>query len=392
MKENEIPVVAHLVRGYLAHTETFIGNQLVALHDYSPVVLCHHLVDGHGYPQDNVASVISLLSPRSRIFDALVYRSMRVLTSTATNALARRAISWSARLFHFHYLVDARFFLSLKRHTGLPALVSAYGYDVSWFPKRYWGYGNRYLKPVFNEIELFIAMSQDMKQDMISIGCPEEKIIVHYYGTDAKLFACSERRYDDKDVVNILVCGTLEVKKAQHIVLEALRVVEQRSMAKRRFHVTLVGDGPMRSQLERQVTDYGWQDVVTFAGFIPYHTGRLMTEYQNADIFSLPSITVKDDKEGIPGTIVEAMAAGLPVVSTYHAGIPEVIRSDQNGILVKERDIEGMARAFADLINNVALRERLGCAAAEKALNELDLHTRTKNLERIYTSLLDGRA
>ena len=387
----EIPVVAHVMRGYLARTETFIGNQIVTAETYQSIVLCHHRVEGHSYPLDNIASVSDLLSPCARLVDSLCYRAVRKLAPSAANMLARHAITSHVCLLHFHYLVDARFFLPLKHNTGLPSLVSAYGYDVSSFPREYLGYGKRYLKPLFNNIELFVAMSQDMRRDLVSLGCPEERIVVHYYGADTRRFVYPERKYHDNYEVNILVCGTLEIKKAQHLVLEALRLVEQRKMAKRRFRVTLVGSGPMRPRLEQQVTDYGWGDVVTFTGHIPHHQQNLIEEYRRADIFSLPSITVKGDKEGIPGTIVEAMAAGLPVVSTYHAGIPEVIESGRNGILVQERDVEAMARAFAELIDNSGLREQLGSAAAAKAADELDLHVRTESLERIYTSLLNGR-
>ena len=121
---------------------------------------------------------------------------------------------------------------------------------------------------------------------------------------------------------------------------------------------------------------------------IPHQECRLVDSYCKADIFSLPSITVNGDKEGIPGTVVEAMASGLPVVSSYHAGIPEIIESGKEGILIKEGDIEAMARAFADLINDVSLRRELGQAAAKRATTDLDLYQGTARLEAIYRKIL----
>jgi len=116
----------------------------------------------------------------------------------------------------------------------------------------------------------------------------------------------------------------------------------------------------------------------------------LVEQYRQADIFALPSITIRGDKEGIPGTIIEAMAAGLPVVSTYHAGIPEVIEHDQDGLLVEEGDLEGLSLALGKLIENRALRERLGRAAVQTAIACCGLQSRTPELERIYTRLLAG--
>ncbi len=355
-------------------------------------MLTHHRVDGHNYPLNELISLSDILPKSLKLVDKITYKLFRIATSRAIDLLASYALEHKAQLLHFHYLVDARFFLSLKRKTCLPAVVSGYGYDVSSFPQSFLGYGKRYIRPIFDELEYFIAMSQDMRKDLISLGCHPEKIIVHYYGTDTRRFAYPERRYGNEEVITIFSCGTLEVKKAQHLVLKALRLMEQRHMVNSKFHVVFVGHGPMRSALEKQIVQYGWHDKVTFFGYVPYHGDRLVEAYRKADIFCLPSITADDgDKEGIPGTIVEAMASGLPVISTYHAGIPEIIDSGRNGILVREGDIEAMAQAFAKLINDPSLRERLGEAAAKRAASELNLQQGTAQLETIYGRILEIR-
>lgn len=376
------------MRAFMASTETFIGNQIITLRKYHPVIFCHHRIPNVSYSINNVYCIQELLPQFSRLADNLSYRVARFLPHMSARVLAEQIKGESVQLLHFHYLVDARFFLSLKRLTQLPSVISVYGYDVSSFPRLFWGYGLCYLKPVFREMDYFIAMSQDMRKDLVTLGCSPDKIIVHYYGTDTRRFAFPEREYIDKDEVTILACGALEIKKAQHLILQALWIMEHQKISSRRFRVKFVGDGPMRPVLEQQVNKYGWQDKVNFLGHVPYRDDRLIEAYRQADIFSLPSITIKGDKEGIPGTIIEAMAAGLPIVSTYHAGIPEIIKSGQDGILVEEGDVEAMARAFADLINDVSLREKLGRSAAKRAVNELDLQQGTARLEGIYRRIL----
>ena len=385
---SERPTVAHIMRTFLSPTETFIGNQIATLKTYRPVVFCHHRGPNVSYPFTDVYCIQELLPPLPRLADRISYRVARHLPLMSARLLAERARREAVRLLHFHYLVDARFFLALKRLTQLPAVVSVYGYDVSLFPRILWGYGQRYLQPIFHEMDCFIAMSQDMRRDLIRIGCPEHKIIVHYHGADTDRFAYLERAYPEKMLVNILMCGTLEPKKAQDRVLQALHLWEQHKCSQHSFRVTFMGDGPLRPRLESLVCDYGWQDRVRFLGYVAYHAPRLVEEYRQADIFALPSITIKEDKEGIPGTIVEAMACGLPVVSTYHAGIPEVITNEQDGLLVEEQDLEGLSQALGRLIEDRALRERLGRAAVQTAASRCRLLSRTPELERIYARLL----
>lgn len=383
------PVAGHVARVFLYPTETFVWNQIRTLERYEPVVFCHHEQPSFGRSFE-VVSLQAVASRTARAIDAVAYRA-RHLPAASAAALAREVERRAPDVLHFHYLVDARFFLAMKKRLDVPSVVSAYGYDVSHFPRSFGGLGTRYLKPLFDEIDCFLAMSEDMARDLTTLGCPPEKIKVHYYGTDTDRFENPDRVYDDKDVVDVLVVGTLEPKKAQDRVLQALRDWESRSSAPRSFRVRLVGDGPLREKLERMTRELGWEDRVTFLGHIPHEDPRLVEEYARADVFTLPSVTIAGDKEGIPGTIVEAMASGLPVVSTYHAGIPAVIEHERTGLLVEEADLEGLGRALGRVIEERALRERLGTKAREVSRERLRLHSRTRDLERIYDSVVGRR-
>ncbi|MFG1930092.1 glycosyltransferase [Mycobacterium sp. NPDC048908] len=379
------PTVAHVKRTFLTATETFIGNQVCSLKRYRSVVLCHHPIAETAFRPTALHAATKLIGRPSLLAERVGYGAMPRPTPAVIAALADCAAAEAAQLLHMHYLTDARYFIDLKRRLNLPAVVSVYGYDVSRFPKRLGGFGARYLRPIWSEMDLFIAMSEDMKIDLMSLGCPEERIVVHFYGTPTARFAYPQRDYSQPEVVQILACGTLERKKAQHLVLEALHLANEADPALPRFHLTLIGQGPMREALASQVAGYGWQDRVTFAGHVPHHDARLVEAYRRADIFTLPSQTLPNgDKEGIPTVLAEAMAAGLPCLTTYHAGIPELVVPDHCGLLVEEGDTAGLAQAFSRLICDSTLRERLGRNAAGSVQQNAELSARSANLERIY--------
>jgi colanic acid/amylovoran biosynthesis glycosyltransferase len=370
------------MHAYLARTETFVQNQMATLRRWRPIVVCHHLRPQTDFSFEEGATVTSLLPPALARVDTLAYRIARVTLPQASKALADYVLSENACLLHYHFLTDARFFLGLKRKTKLPAVVSCYGYDVSSFPSKWRGLGKRYLQATFDQMECFLAMSEDMRDDLLALGCPESRIRVHYHGSDTRRFRFQRRVYDPQGPLTILCCARLERRKGQDLVLQALRQVEK--SGRDDFRVVIVGEGVMRSELERLIADYGWEDRVAMTGHISHTSQTLVGHFWAADIFAQPSVSVDRLKEGIPGTIVEAMAAGLPIVASTHAGIPAVIENHRHGLLVRERDQDGLAEALEALLADPRLRERLGRAAAERAQRELDIVVRTVELERIY--------
>jgi colanic acid/amylovoran biosynthesis glycosyltransferase len=375
------PTVAHVMRAYLAPTETFVLNQISSLRRHRPVVVAHHRRPETEASLCEGAIALEQLPGAVRRLDALAYRTARVALPTGNAALAAYVRDQDARLLHFHFLTDARFMAGVHRRTGLPAVVSGYGYDVSWFPLQWHGLGRRYLLPVFDRVDCVLAMSDDMRRDICALGCPEHKVLVHYYGADTARFRHPERVYETDGPPAILLMGRLEAKKGHEFLLQALRRVDRRGVD---FRVVFVGDGTLRVDLERIVAADGWQDRVVFTGHVPYGSAAHLAYLRTAHVFAHPSVTVDGHKEGIPGTIVEAMACGLPVVATHHAGIPAVVTHGREGLLVDEHDVDALADALEALIDDAALRQRLGRAAARRATESLDLHARTAALERVY--------
>jgi colanic acid/amylovoran biosynthesis glycosyltransferase len=384
------PVVVHAIRAYLARTETFVGGQIGTLDKYDPVVVAHHRGPNREFDVEQMFIINEQMQGMRKAFCTFSYQMLRSLTQFGINEAEKWIRSFDPKLLHFHFAVDAAFFLPLYKRLQIPAVVSLYGYDISSFPRSLAGVGGLYLKRAFDAMDCFLAMSEDMKKDAIAVGIPAEKIIVHYYGIDAGRFAFPERSYRRAERFNILCVGSLLKKKGQHHLLRSLAEV-RRVRPDIDAHVTLVGSGDLQRELESIVTERQLGDRVTFAGHVSHLNERLVQSFRDADVFVHFSTTQPDyDKEGIPGTIVEAMASGLPIISTRHAGIPVVIDDDRHGILLEEKDVDGITKALIELYDSEERRTVLGRAAARRALTELDMKSKTRELENIYDSMLSG--
>ena len=144
----------------------------------------------------------------------------RVALPPAVDLLSRYLREQDARLLHFHYLTDARFLLGLVKRTGLPAIASAYGWDVTLFPRKYRGLGLRYLRPVFKALERVLVMSEDMRDDLVALGFPPPRsrsTITGHPRPGSGIRSAPIRR---DGPLTVLFAGRLERYKGQQFVLK----------------------------------------------------------------------------------------------------------------------------------------------------------------------------
>jgi glycosyltransferase involved in cell wall biosynthesis len=153
--------------------------------------------------------------------------------------------------------------------------------------------------------------------------------------------------------------GRLIEKKGLGDLIAAADILRRRG---RPFRVEIIGTGPLKPALEAQVQQLGLQDRVTFLGAQPQEAVR--PAYRRATVFALPCVVSADgDRDGIPNVLLEAMASGVPVVSTSVVGIPEWIHSGYNGLLVDPHNPAMLADALDRLLKDPDLRDRLAQAA-----------------------------
>ena len=176
----------------------------------------------------------------------------------------------------------------------------------------------------------------------------------------------------------MLYAGRLRTRKAVAVLVEAFATVHRRAPPAR---LRLAGDGEQRPALEAQVRRLGLAGVVVFEGAVPHH--RMPELYAAADVFCLPSLY-----EGFPLAILEAMAAGLPVVATRVAGNPEAVDDGVHGRLVEAEDAAALAAALLDLIEDPEGRQRMGRQARRRVEEEFSI----ERIGAAYRELWEGLA
>ena len=239
--------------------------------------------------------------------------------------------------------------VKICKELKLPLIVHFHGYDASIFEIIK---GNNNYKEVFETASFVVVVSKKMYQDFVKLGCPVQKLIYNVYGPDDEFFNV-QPSYSKQQFISI---GRFVDKKAPYyLILSFLKVIKKFPEAK----LIMAGDGDLLDICKNLVRYFKQDANISFIGVISPEEYR---KYLNESLaFVQHSVMAENgNSEGTPVAILEASAAGLPVISTSHAGIPDVIINGETGLLVEEHDVDGMADKMIQLLTNNKLAKNLG--------------------------------
>jgi colanic acid/amylovoran biosynthesis glycosyltransferase len=349
----------------LSGSETFVRNHGDHLTRWEPVYLGATRSD----------------SPLARETDVIAYPwegdrlAFLRLRLTGTSPRLRRLLTVARpRLVHAHFAGDGWLISDAARRLGRPLIVTAHGHDVTRQPDSGGLKGVRYrrhLRSVFDRAALVIAVSEVIRARAVARGAHPSRVRVHYTGVPVP--SSPPRVPPSWDVTFV---GRFVDKKGVDDLIAALGVLRPA-----RPKALFIGDGPLRARAEAQARDLGVD--ATFAGSRP--PSEVSERLAASRMLVAPSRTAADgDTEGLPTTVLEAGALGVPVVSTFHSGIPEAVIDGTTGLLGAERDVAALSRNIYRLLSDDPLRTRLGRAARAHITDNFNLATQSRRLEDIY--------
>jgi len=236
---------------------------------------------------------------------------------------------------------------------------------------------------LFIEGDLFLPVSASFKRLLVESGCDESKITVHRSGIDCSRFSYISKSLISGEPARVMTVARLVEKKGIDI---AIRAVARVIASGRRVIYDIVGDGALRFKLNSLVEDLGVGACVRLLGWKSQE--EVIDLFERAHLFILPSVTAANgDGEGIPNTVKEAMARGMPVLSTYHSGIPELVEDGVSGFLVPERDADALAERLSYLIDHPEIWPAMGLAGRRRIEKEYDINMLNDRLVEIYRAI-----
>jgi colanic acid/amylovoran biosynthesis glycosyltransferase len=301
--------------------------------------------------------------------------------ATSLSALYRLATLLAAAkqydVLHAHFGPVANSFRFARSLWRAPLVVTFHGYDFCAVPREE---GPNVYQHLFRTVDAVTVNSEYTRAKVIELGCAAQRIHSLHVGLNLDQFRFRDRVRHPNEPVRILSVGRLVEKKGIEYSIRAVASVRQKHPDLR---YDIIGDGPLKPSLEQLISELGLGQNVTLHG--SRDSVFVQERMAEAHLFMLTSVTAADgDQEGTPVSLMEAHASGLPVLSTRHSGIPEVVLDGASGFLLQERDVQGLAEKTHYLIEHPEICRAMGARGRQHVEDQFDIRKLNRDLAALY--------
>jgi len=372
-------VVASYCSSFLKSEMLHIYRQVKALQGVDTFVVTKEVQNAERFPFENIEVI-----PKRRT-NLLVHGWLKFVERRppivyrgeyqTLDSLLRRH---GADLMHIYFGHTGVHLLPFIEQWHKPCVVSFHGADVAHKPeiKDYPGK----LRRLFNAVPLVFARSQSLAARLMQLGCPPEKLRINRTGIPLSEFPFAHREPPKDGKWKVVQACRLIPKKGVATSLRAFAIFKKDYPGAEFF---IAGKGPLQSELEMLAGGLGIARDVHFLGFLSQ--SKLRGLYGSSHLFLHPSeISPNQDQEGVPNSVLEAMATGLPVVATRHGGIPEAVDHGRTGFLVSEEDHMALANAMQLIGSSPILLKQMGALAHVTVRERFEQETQIEHLESFY--------
>ncbi len=264
-----------------------------------------------------------------------------------------------------------------------PLVTSFLGFDLNVLPKKF---GADYYGRLFERADCLCVSSKFMRQQILALGAPEERLRVLPIGLPIDRFTFQTRTMAEDGILRMMTAARLVEVKGIEWGLRGMAIAQQRGV---KAHWDIFGDGPLRSSLQELTVELGLEDVVTFHGFVPM--SEVKQGMSTAHICLFPGVTTHDGaQEALGGAVLEAQAVGMPVIATQVGGIPEAFVPGVSGILLPEKDPAAIADAIAQMAGQHEQWPVMGEAGRAHVYERYDCEVLNARWVYLYNAMITG--
>jgi colanic acid/amylovoran biosynthesis glycosyltransferase len=373
------PVVASYCTTFLKPEMRHIYRQVTGLRRYETFVMTRERLGEKEFPFPNIEVI-----PRARknfvkrFWLKYVMRKPPVYYRGELQVLIKMLRRRPADLMHVYFGHTGVHLLPFIQEWNRPTVVSFHGMDIQSRPQQD-GYDDQ-MRLLLGTLPLVLARSRSLFAALEKWGCVPERLRLNRTGIPLDQFPFSPRPLPADGAWRFVQACRLIEKKG---LLTALRAFAKFRAAHPKARCVIAGEGPMKETLMALAGELGITDGVELRGFLSQ--SALAQVYVNSHVFVHPSEMPADqNQEGVPNSMLEAMATGLPVVATTHGGIPEAVTHERTGLLVPERNVEALAAALERITGEGQMLRTFGEAAARAVRDEFEQGKAIEKLESFY--------
>ncbi|MFN8561494.1 MAG: glycosyltransferase [Anaerolineae bacterium] len=347
------------------------------------------ITGGGSYRQPLPHLGMSFMGRRATLGLALVWERLLHGTTRAVTAAMRRD---SIDVLHAHFGRAGYYALPIVRQLDIPLITSFYGYDVSEYPAQFpiW---REYYRELFARLDFALVLGARMRERLVELGCPPERIRIHHLGVNIEAIRYQPRRWQPGEPLRILIASEFRERKGIPYALEALAKFAQETPVE----ITIIGDAAdhpdgvrEKQKIMAAIEKHQLAPVMRLLGKQPYKF--LLEQAYQHHIFMGPSITAQDgDMEGTPMVLVDMAATGMPLISTTHSDVPEIIRHGETGLLAAERDVQGLLDHLRWFAAHPVDWETMTQAGRRHVEAEFDRAKQNQRLEATYLEAIANR-
>lgn len=384
--------VGHIKTTYLELSETFFYAILKDFKRFKAFVVCEELKNKEVFPFDEVYQIT-----KPTPLEKAVGKVVRGLTFRHPAVEKKYRIALEAHepdIIQAHFGPVGVYALPIAKKLKVPLITSFYGFDTNYkgiievmsllTPFDRISYWKKAYRNLFSGGDYFITFGEKMRQMVIALGCPENKVEDCHAGVNI-----SERKFVGHSLpkdgqVKILVVNRLVEKKGVRYALEAFAKIQKRYS---KLRLRIIGDGPLRKELEQLMEKLRIKNKVEMWGMQPY--AKVLEQFRECHIFLTPSVKTEsgDEEGGINATVIDALAIGIPTIATEESG-SQLIVDKKTGLMAKQKEADDLAEKITFLLENPSVWSSYTTAGRKLIESKFNQERQTEKLESIYDKVI----